>query len=547
MENNTQKRRRYQKDLAPTDDILTLIHLVRQNPTLYNYKLQPNQRRRIDILNGWAEIAAAIGNKYTVEECRRKWKNLRDTYHQYRLRKPKMSDGLSKWRYAKDMEFLSNVYQPKLKSNRTQNYNSTAQDNLLHSVSESTDEHDHVVPQDMVHSNIISVNDTDTFILATYEDVTHDNDVTHEDPNMVTHSELNHDNNSMEDCVEIVKHEQHVSLDDDGNTGGEVDYEEVCLYEESGNTPSVDCETIIGAGTTNSANSDDTKFQYIDANDFCIASMNPTRSQYSSSASSVIGATGTIKLKTLPIVSSSTTSTSASTLDSTTSCITIASPSVHLQTLPELTPSPAIPPATTSASTTATYMYASINPARSQYTNNNTGNVIGTTGTIKLKPLPTVSSSTTAMPSTSSSTLVDSATTCATIASPSSVHIQTLPELTPSPTTPSTTTASIDVKHDPNSLLTTSHTNSQQVAPSYNSNNTPSSSVTLATTTAYCNHQREECDLFFDFLKKKIQRFPPEEITSIQVEFLNCVLRREAEHVQKAQQQQQQQHHNSMN
>lgn len=58
------ERRRYQKDLAPTDDILTLIHLVRQNPTLYNYKLQPNQRRRIDILNGWAEIAAAIGSEY---------------------------------------------------------------------------------------------------------------------------------------------------------------------------------------------------------------------------------------------------------------------------------------------------------------------------------------------------------------------------------------------------------------------------------------------------------------------------------------------------
>ncbi|XP_065365879.1 uncharacterized protein LOC135958872 [Calliphora vicina] len=544
MENNTQKRRRYQKDLAPTDDILTLIHLVRQNPTLYNYKLQPNQRRRIDILNGWAEIAAAIGNKYTVEECRRKWKNLRDTYHQYRLRKPKMSDGLSKWRYAKDMEFLSNVYQPKLKSNRTQNYNTTPQDNLLHSVSESTDEHDHVVSQDMVHPNIISVNDTDTFILTTYEDVTHDNDVSHEDPNMVSHSELNHDQNSMEDCVEIVKHEQHVTLDDDGNTGGEVDYEEVCLYEESGNTPSVDCETIIGAGAgTNSANSDDTKFQYIDANDFCIASMNPTRSQYSSSASSVIGAAGTIKLKTLPMVSSSTTSTASSTLDSTASCVAISSPSVHLQTLPELTPSPAIPPSTTTASTPATYMYASINPTRSQYNNNNnTGSVIGPTGTIKLKNIPTVSSSTTAMPSTSSTTL-DSTTSCGTIASSPSVHIQNLPELTASPTTPSTTP--IDTKHDGNSLLTSANTNSQQMQPIYA--NTPStSSVMSSSATMFCIHQREECDLFFDFLKKKIQRFPPEEITSIQVEFLNCVLRREAEHAQKAQQQQHQQQHNSI-
>lgn len=57
------ERKRYQKDTAPADDIITLIHLVRQNPALYNYKLEPNQRRRIDVLNGWAEIAAKIGSK----------------------------------------------------------------------------------------------------------------------------------------------------------------------------------------------------------------------------------------------------------------------------------------------------------------------------------------------------------------------------------------------------------------------------------------------------------------------------------------------------
>lgn len=421
-------------------------------------------------------------DRYTVEECRRKWKNLRDTYHQYRLRKPKIGDGLSKWRYAKDMEFLSNVYQPKLKSNRTQNFNTTtSQDNLLHSVSESNDEHDQVVHQDMVHTGIISVNDADTFILTAYEDVTHDN-VNHEDPNM-SHGELNHDNNSMEDCVEIVKHEQHSTLDDDGNTGAEVDYEEVCLYEESGNTPSVDCETIIGAPGTNSANSDDTKFQYIDTNDFCIASMNPTRSQYSSSASSVIGASGTLKLKSLPMVTSSTTSmpstSSNTTLDSTTPCVSIASSAVHIQQLPELTPSPSIPAPV--ATTTAT-------------------------------------SSTTAPVKPDSNSL---------IASSSSSNTNTHPPPPPN----------------------YSNHNNNSSSSNMGSNNAITSNCTVAD---YCNHQREECDLFFDFLKKKIQRFPPEEITSIQVEFLNCVLRREAEHAQKAQQQQHQQQnhhqqHTSMN
>lgn len=418
-------------------------------------------------------------DRYTVEECRRKWKNLRDTYHQYRLRKPKIGDGLSKWRYAKDMEFLSNVYQPKLKSNRTQNFNTTtSQDNLLHSVSESNDEHDQVVHQDMVHTGIISVNDADTFILTAYEDVTHDN-VNHEDPNM-SHGELNHDNNSMEDCVEIVKHEQHSTLDDDGNTGAEVDYEEVCLYEESGNTPSVDCETIIGAPGTNSANSDDTKFQYIDTNDFCIASMNPTRSQYSSS---VIGASGTLKLKSLPMVTSSTTSmpstSSNTTLDSTTPCVSIASSAVHIQQLPELTPSPSIPAPV--ATTTAT-------------------------------------SSTTAPVKPDSNSL---------IASSSSSNTNTHPPPPPN----------------------YSNHNNNSSSSNMGSNNAITSNCTVAD---YCNHQREECDLFFDFLKKKIQRFPPEEITSIQVEFLNCVLRREAEHAQKAQQQQHQQQnhhqqHTSMN
>jgi len=49
MSSSTSERKRYHKDNAPTDDILTLINLVRQNPALYNYKLQPNQRRTAGI------------------------------------------------------------------------------------------------------------------------------------------------------------------------------------------------------------------------------------------------------------------------------------------------------------------------------------------------------------------------------------------------------------------------------------------------------------------------------------------------------------------
>lgn len=57
------ERKRYHKDNAPTDDIITLINLVRQNQALYNYKLQPNQRRRPDILSGWQAVSQQMGSK----------------------------------------------------------------------------------------------------------------------------------------------------------------------------------------------------------------------------------------------------------------------------------------------------------------------------------------------------------------------------------------------------------------------------------------------------------------------------------------------------
>lgn len=40
--------------------------------------------------------------------------------------------------------------------------------------------------------------------------------------------------------------------------------------------------------------------------------------------------------------------------------------------------------------------------------------------------------------------------------------------------------------------------------------------------------KRDELDLFFDFLKKKMQCFSKTQITHIQMEFLNCVSRQES-------------------
>ncbi|XP_004523992.1 uncharacterized protein LOC101460784 [Ceratitis capitata] len=332
MQTIKRERKRYQKDTAPADDIITLIHLVRQNPALYNYKLEPNQRRRIDVLNGWTEIAAQIGNRYTVEECRRKWKNLRDTYHQYRLRKPKPGDGLSKWRYAKELEFLSSIYQPKLKSQRHQNYLMDTQRSSLHDLGRSgnaatrlKEEHS---DNDMVHHSstaITLVNDDEAFILTAYEESVTDDVTTidhggHDDPSISSHMELTHDDDDVEDVQEIVKNEHGSSLDD--GTGTEVHYEEVCMYEEAGNGPSVDCETIIGAGGVVRSSSTDSKnfttahhhhhthstadsFTY-SMNDFCIESIPhlPSASgggveSGSASASSNSSVIGNPKLKNL--------------------------------------------------------------------------------------------------------------------------------------------------------------------------------------------------------------------------------------------------------
>lgn len=49
------------------------------------------------------------------------------------------------------------------------------------------------------------------------------------------------------------------------------------------------------------------------------------------------------------------------------------------------------------------------------------------------------------------------------------------------------------------------------------------------TSMMYNGQSREELDLFFAFLKQKMQRFSKEEITLMQVEFLNCVQKHEAE------------------
>lgn len=125
------------------------------------------------------------------------------------------------------------------------------------------------------HSNpaITLVNDDEAFILTTYEESVTDDVTTidhggHDDPSISSHMELTHDDDDVEDVQEIVKNEHGSSLDD--ATGTEVHYEEVCMYEEAGNGPSVDCETIIGSGGVVRSSSTDSKNFAYEKYTFCI-------------------------------------------------------------------------------------------------------------------------------------------------------------------------------------------------------------------------------------------------------------------------------------
>ncbi|KAH8338824.1 hypothetical protein KR074_001563 [Drosophila pseudoananassae] len=560
MSSSTPERKRYHKDNAPTDDILTLINLVRQNPALYNYKLQPNQRRRSDVLNGWQEVAQQIGNKYTVQEVRRKWKNLRDTYHQYRLRTPKCIEGrLSKWRYAKELDFLSNVYQPKLKSHRTTlSYETTSSSGnagvgtgnansttlpigaMLHLKQHVEDEDDEVVDDDVQSdpdtatvsshhgaSQITLVSEeAETFILTAYEEGVADDSVSqhhhqphshhqhhhhsHHQPHHHQHhhhshhqsqhdrsissielSQLAHDDDVVDDVddedddvdghvVDIVKHE----LDEDGATGAEVDYEEVCLYEEASGAH-VDCEMGVGDAVDGSSDvvSLGKGFHYIDAHDFCISDIEPqtvrsTKHQFqpSTSASNSVLAGGAVvgdgKLKNLTLVTTTATGGNA----------TGGGPQGGVSRTDQIS----LVDVTEATSTSVT---------------------ISSTPAVSLNAATVTTTPAAALCNTTSFT-----------ATPTTTILQ-LPNLNCGGGGGGGSAASVGCGGVPLSV---------SAASSSTTNLIKDEEFQQQQQIAQALAKRDELDLFFDFLKKKMQCFSKTQITHIQMEFLNCVSRQES-------------------
>ncbi|XP_075160896.1 uncharacterized protein LOC142233759 [Haematobia irritans] len=90
-------------------DVRRLIREIHKRPALWGGKYKFKDRKQKEAQQSWQEVADALGAK-NVMQCKRKWKNLRDSYrrHLYRCKKYGSNKGKHgpKAKYFADMEFL---------------------------------------------------------------------------------------------------------------------------------------------------------------------------------------------------------------------------------------------------------------------------------------------------------------------------------------------------------------------------------------------------------------------------------------------------------
>lgn len=221
MVKNAKKKRLFEDDY---DVVSHFIWCVKKRPPLYNYKLPAEQRRRNDVARIWKELAEEVGGGVTVDDCRNRWKNLRDTYHQYRLRKAKFKECLEKWRYTKDLSFLTDVYQPKLKAERIKYFNSKKD----RTPSESNDSLVHEVKMSDI-SSLIEVDEGTEHSQESHTETMHNDIIINDNSNNDSEEQnMEHaDINSME--LNSTKKQEN----DNVNATIEDTYGEVFLYDET--------------------------------------------------------------------------------------------------------------------------------------------------------------------------------------------------------------------------------------------------------------------------------------------------------------------------
>ncbi|KAM7356646.1 uncharacterized protein ACRADG_002301 [Cochliomyia hominivorax] len=140
-------------------DRLRLIEEIRKRPPLWDFQ-NTESKSRIFVPDLWREVAENMGPDVTVEDCKRKWKNLRDAYRaeikriEYRIEKdllkgvydPKYDYG-SKWAYFKAMRFIKDIRRPR-RSNLNKDTNNVTNQNAY----ALWDENAHALSDDNVNS-----------------------------------------------------------------------------------------------------------------------------------------------------------------------------------------------------------------------------------------------------------------------------------------------------------------------------------------------------------------------------------------------------------
>ncbi|XP_075160529.1 uncharacterized protein LOC142233475 isoform X2 [Haematobia irritans] len=100
-------------------DVFRLIEEVRARPALWDFS-HPDNKSRTAVPKMWQEVAKSL-KVVDAEQCKRKWKNIRDTYNALLKRRNQQiekakelgvynpqKDYGSKWLYFQSMEFLKN-------------------------------------------------------------------------------------------------------------------------------------------------------------------------------------------------------------------------------------------------------------------------------------------------------------------------------------------------------------------------------------------------------------------------------------------------------
>ena len=103
-----------EKNEAEQIETETLVELVRDKPHLYDPS-DSDYKNNFAKDNSWREIAEKLNAP--VDQAKKKWKNIRDTYVKSRTKLSKTTSGSaatsqSKWIYYDILDFLSDTIRP---------------------------------------------------------------------------------------------------------------------------------------------------------------------------------------------------------------------------------------------------------------------------------------------------------------------------------------------------------------------------------------------------------------------------------------------------